>query len=65
MSEVRFCLEEVEKRRSVLLFSPLRLNTDRNSVLEAIFEVKIIRCPDMSAENVIVLQQGFTHSYAS
>ena len=43
----RFCLKEVENTHSVALFSPQRLINNSNSVLEAVFEVKVGQCDGM------------------
>ena len=44
----RFCMKEVEKTHCVALFSPLRLISSSNSVLEAVFEVRISQSDEMS-----------------
>ena len=43
----RFCLKEVQNTNSVALFSPQRLINNSNSVLEAVFEVKVGQCDEM------------------
>ena len=44
----RFCLKEVEKTHSVALFSNQRLINNSNSVLEAVFEVKVSQSDEWS-----------------
>ena len=61
----RFCSKEVENTHSVALFSPQRLINNSNSVLEAVFEVKVCQCDEMPRYACRKYDRGSTHSYAS